>query len=375
MPPPPRPKSLRKSKLPTEATEGQRLSRSRGALLGLAVGEALGIPFEFRNLPAADFPTFNDVPRDPRGGGRFELAPGQTTWGTQMAIVLANQLRATRSYELVSVAKAYVEWMPSAVEVPEVVKQALDLVADNRHPEYTGYRTWLDNGQKPKDNAPLARTLPIGIFFSMNRTQRFLATVQDVHITHFAPQITLACATFNGVIAAALQTPNERLSTADIVKAAESELSYAASELGKLDSNWVQMVRDSAEWLREDLRKAQDSDPELYGPELHLFHPNPSWVRIAFRMAFWQLFHAPSIEMALLDVVNRGGDADTNAAITGALMGAVHGEQAIPAEWRETVLESLGHMAGVLWEAYHPRFLLNLASIRPSEPERAAGSE
>lgn len=369
MPMPMRSKSLKKkSTAPTEANESQRLTRSRGALLGLAVGEALGIPFESRNLPAADFPHFNEVPREPRGGGRFSLKAGQTSWGTQMAVVLANHLRASRSYEVVPVAKAYVEWVPYAVDLPETVKQALGLIADNRHPEFTGYRTWLDNGQRPKDNAPLARTAPIGVFFSKNREARFLATVQDVHITHFAPQVTLACATFNGVIAAAIQTPHQRLSNEDIAQVAETELSYASTELGKLDGNWVQLVTDSASWLREDLRHAQASDPELYGPDLHLFHPNPSWVRIAFRLAFWELFHAPSVEVGLLDVVNRGGDADTNAAITGALLGAVHGEQAIPAEWRELVLESLGPMAGILWEAYHPRFLLNLAAIRPSEP-------
>ncbi len=367
MPLPPR-KPLKKGKGPLEVTESQRLNRSRGALLGLAVGEALGVPFEFRNIPAPDFPTPSDVPRDATGGGRLELKPGQTTWGTQMAIVLANSLRASRAYELVPVAKGYLEWSQYAVEVPEIVKQALDLIADNRHPENTGYRVWLDNGQKPKDNGPLARTVPIGVFFSKDRMGRFNATVEDVHITHFAPQVTLACLTFNGVIAAAIQAGGDRLSNADIVKVAETELSFAASELGKRDSNWVQMVRDSADWLREDLRYAQASDPELYGPELHLFHPNPTWVRIAFRLAFWELFHAPSFEAGILDVVNRGGDADTNAAITGALMGAVYGERAIPQMWQEQVLEALGHMAGILWEAYHPRFLLNLASIRPGDP-------
>jgi ADP-ribosylglycohydrolase len=302
------------------------------------------------------------------GGGRFDLQRGQTTWGTQMAIVLANQLRASRSYDVVEVAKAYVEWQPNAIDLPETIKQALELIADHQHPEFTGYRVWLDNGQKPKDNSPLVRTAPIGVFFSKNREARFRATVEDVHITHFAPQVTLACCTFNGVIATAISHGGDRLTNAEIAKAAETELSYAASELGKRDTNWAQMVRDSADWLREDLRSAQASDPELYGPDLHLFSPNPTWVRVAFRLAFWELFHAPDLQTGLLDIVNRGGDADTNAAIAGALMGAVYGERAIPAEWQELVLESLGHMAGILWDAYHPRFLMNLASIRPGDP-------
>ncbi len=364
--PPPR-KPLKKSKAPTTATDSQRLSRARGALLGLAVGEAQGVPFEMRNLPAADFPQFNDVPRWPQGGGRFSFKPGQTTWGTQMAVVLANHLRATRQYHAVEVSRAYLDFAPFAVDLPETTQQAFALLADHRHPDFTGYRVWLDNGQRPKDNAPLARTAPIGVFYSTNREARFLATVKDVQITHYAPQVTLACATFNGVIAAALQTPEAKLSTAELAKVAENELSYAATELGRLNSDWVQMIKDSADWLREDLHFAQAADPELYGPELHLFFPNPTWVRIAFRLALWHAFHAPNYEAGILDVVNRGGDADTNACITGALLGAIHGEQSIPLEWREMVLESLGHMAGALWDAYHPRFLLNLASVRPGD--------
>jgi ADP-ribosyl-[dinitrogen reductase] hydrolase len=64
------------------------------------------------------------------------------------------------------------------------------------------------------------------------------------------------------------------------------------------------------------------------------------FVRVSFRLAWWELFHAPSFEAALIDVVNRGGDTDTNAAIAGALLGAVHGSEAVPARWRAAVLSA-----------------------------------
>ncbi len=359
---------MKRSKAPTEATEGQRLSRSRGALMGLAVGEALGIPYENRHISAEDFPTLNDMEVEMLGGGPNNVKRGQTTWGTQMAVVLANHLRESRMYDVEAVAKGYVEWRPLALDLPDTVKQGLDLIAEHRHPETTGYRVWLENGQRPKDNAALVRTVPLAVFFAKNRAARFLSTVQDTHITHFSPQVTLAGAVFNGVLAAAILSPGVRLANDGVINAAQSELNYAAAELSKIDGNWVQMIRDSAEWLREDLKFAQATNPELYGPDLQLLGGS-TWVRVAFRLAFWELFHAPNTQLALLDVVNRGGDADTNAAVTGALMGAVYGENSIPQEWRETVLEGVGHMAGPLWDSYHPRFLLNLAAIEPNEPE------
>ncbi len=79
------------------------------------------------------------------------------------------------------------------------------------------------------------------------------------------------------------------------------------------------------------------------------------------RIAFWELLHAPSIEAALIDVANRGGDADTNGAIAGALLGAVHGERAIPARWRRLVLHALENAApSALRDTYHPARLLDL---------------
>ena len=54
------------------------------------------------------------------------------------------------------------------------------------------------------------------------------------------------------------------------------------------------------------------------------------FVRVAFRLAFWELVHAPGFKAGLIDVVNRGGDSDTNGAIAGALLGARFGEMARP---------------------------------------------
>ena len=109
---------------------------------------------------------------------------------------------------------------------------------------------------------------------------------------------------------------------------------------------------------------AQRDDPELYGPEVHLFH-HASSVRVAFRLSLWELFHAPDYATAVIDVINRGGDTSTNAAVTGALFGARFGESSIPQEWREVVLEALQYSGGPLWNVYHPRYLLNLVGVTP----------
>jgi hypothetical protein len=75
------------------------------------------------------------------------------------------------------------------------------------------------------------------------------------------------------------------------------------------------------------------------------------WIRIALHNAFYELLHAESLEAGVVATVRRGGDTDTNAAIAGALLGAVHGRDAIPPQWRSMVLSCRPLAPG----ARHPR--------------------
>ena len=78
------------------------------------------------------------------------------------------------------------------------------------------------------------------------------------------------------------------------------------------DANDEMWARDAAVMLRADLDAAAAPDPDLYGTELHLVKMQ-GYVRVAFRLAFWQLVHAASFEAGRIDTVNRGGDADASA--------------------------------------------------------------
>ncbi len=360
MPPPPRPN--KKVKAPTVASAEQVRARQRGALLGLAVGEAMGLRNEQRNIPGANFPQLNEGPViEPIGGGQFELRRGQVSWAAEMAQVLSQSLRNQRRYDVFDVAKLYARWLPTAFDAPAVVKTVAEWISEGRSPENTGRRAWLEGFQRIRDNAALARCAPLGVFFHARREDRINACIEDAGITHFDPVCQLACTTFNGVIAAAIGAPGERLEPDTLLKVAEAELSLAASTLGRKEPDWVARTKDAADWLREDLRFAQDDDPELYGPELHLFRPWPSDTRATYRLAFWELFHAPSLEAALIDVANRGGNSAANAAVTGALFGAIFGAHAVPEAWEERVLTAPGN------GGYHPRNLVTLAGLGPDD--------
>jgi ADP-ribosylglycohydrolase len=75
------------------------------------------------------------------------------------------------------------------------------------------------------------------------------------------------------------------------------------------------------------------------------------WVLIALQNAFHELLHARTVEDGLARTILRGGDSDTNAAIAGALLGAVHGREGLPMQWRSMIL-SCHPVPGL---AAHPR--------------------
>lgn len=383
MPPPRRPPPKQKGPDPLP---GQR---SRGALIGLAVGDALGAPLRGRNFIAPLFPQLADGPRRTLAAGKLksrippshdsvtyqdfpegipgnvepeppvlDLRKGQVTDETQMACCVAWSLREVKSYHASDALRRYRAWRPHAFDMSDPMREVLDEM-DSGLPVLTaGRRVWIRGYRRSCTNGSLARTAPIGVFFARDDTARMQASFEDSALTHYDPRCQLACAALNAAIAKAI-TGGEELKPAELITAAQTGLSVGAAALARSLSDFVEEVSAAKAFLWADLEAAQQQNPLLYGPELHL-HRQHGHVRIAFRLAFWELLHAPSLEAALVDVVNRGSDADAHAAITGALLGAFYGERAIPDDWRRSVMESMATVRGPLWNLYHPRHLLPL---------------
>jgi ADP-ribosylglycohydrolase len=335
-------------------------ARARGALLGLAVGDALGTTQEFSRPAAAPFPTLAEGPqRELVGGGPFGLAPGQVTDDTQMAVCLCDSLLASRGFDASDAARRYVAWSHVAFDAGAQTRAALAAIEGGKGVPEAARELWLAGGERrPAGNGSLMRTPPIGVRFARDPAARMAASLRDSAITHFDPRCQLACVALNGAIAAALvDGATEPLA---LFEHAIADVVRAGPLLARARNVPAAERRGATAAILEDLNLALEDDPRLYAPGVHL-HETQGFVRVALRLAFWELFRAPSFEAGLVDVVNRGGDADTNAAVAGALLGAFWGEPAIPAPWRRAVLSALEGESGPLADTYHPRRLLALA--------------
>ena len=162
-------------------------------------------------------------------------------------------------------------------------------------------------------NGSLMRASPLGVH--AHRLEPRLAAElarQDASLTHPSPVCGDATAAFVVALAHAVRSGDGAES------AWRAAVDWADGEGASL-------------LVREALAAARREPPVCDQGSL-------GWVRIALQNAFHELLHASGPEAGIVATVRRGGDTDTNAAVAGALLGAVHGRDAIPAEWRSLVL-------------------------------------
>ena len=274
------------------------LERAQGSLLGQLAGDALGSLVEFRSP--------DDIRREyPKGvreladGGTFNTIAGQPTDDSEMALLLARMLADQGKYDPYEARKAYVFWLDSGpFDCGMTVSSGL---RGRPNPE-------------SQANGAMMRISPLGIFgagFSLDKVAEW--AMQDAALTHPHPVCLEANALYAMAIAHAVRT------------------GCGAGDLYRQVVNWAgDMNADGS--LLDVVRGAAKAPPSDYTHQ-------QGWVLIAFRNALWQLLHAASLESGVVDTVMQGGDTDTNAAICGALLGAVHGRDAIPAQWVKALLE------------------------------------
>lgn len=334
-------------------------ARARGALYGLAVGDAFGTTLEFVATAAPAYPTLATGPHiDVTGGGPFELAPGQVTDDTHMACCLAQSLIARGGeLDVDDIAARYIAWSRHAFDIGNQTASALQRIAAGAKPAQAGLAVWIDRGREAAGNGSLMRCAPLAIAFADRASDLPRAACAESSITHADPRCQLACAGFAAAIAAAVGTPPADRVT--MLAAARDGVTRAAAVLvDALPSESTRVARAVAQ-IGTDLDTADDGEPGVHHEDVHI-HRTMGFVRVALRLAFWHLHHGTPWRDALIDVVNRGGDADTNGAIVGALLGAAWGEDAIPAAWRAKVDAALADEPTPLGTLYHPAALLAL---------------
>jgi ADP-ribosylglycohydrolase len=271
--------------------------KAQGALLGQIAGDSLGSLVEFKS-PAEIKRIYPNGVRELADGGTFNTLAGQPTDDSEMALLLARSLVAKNTYDSADVMRNYKYWLESKpFDCGITISGAL-------------------LGQMNPDsqaNGALMRVSPIGIFganYSLDQVAEWAEA--DAALTHPNP----VCLQVNALYAMAISTAiREDINPQDLY-----ERMLAWAEERKVEQTIIDVMK-----------KAATEPPANFMKQM-------GWVLIAFQNALYQLLNAPSLEEGIVDTVSQGGDTDTNAAIAGALLGAVFGREAIPEQWQKAVL-------------------------------------
>ncbi len=327
--PAPEPRDLVWPSPDTHVRDAGRLSRAQGTLLGQLAGDALGSLVEFES-PESIAGRYPDGVRRIEDGGTWDTIAGQPTDDSELALALARSLVDAGRFDDEAVARAYVDWLASQpFDIGSTTRQALQAGAAARgRGEPVADAARRGGNRSSQANGALMRVSPLGIFGCGSAADDVAEWARrDAALTHPNGVCLDASAIFAVAVARAVAAGG------------------TPAEIHAHAVDWGRRARIEETVLRAVEEAASGPPSEMVTQQ--------GWVLKALRNAFHRLLAAPSLEEGVVATVGAGGDTDTNAAIAGALLGAVHGREAIPAQWRDRVLtcRPIRGLAGVR----HPR--------------------
>ncbi|MCK9248613.1 MAG: ADP-ribosylglycohydrolase family protein [Solirubrobacteraceae bacterium] len=287
-----------------------RADRFRGALLGLAVGDALGTTVEFR--PRGSFAPLTDIV----GGGPFDLPAGAWTDDTSMALCLADSLLERRRHDAADVLRRYVRWYRHGersstgrcFDIGNATRQALERFERTHDPD-AGV-AFPDAG----GNGVLMRLAPLAMAHAFARGAAIDAAIRESNATHGHPGARDAAKLFAALLVDALRGGDRE------------------SVLGP-DGRFM-----SAPLLHDDVRPIAAGSFRADGGATVPDHiRGGGFAPTSLEAALWAVWSTRTFADAVLAAANLGDDADTTAAIAGQLAGALYGADAIPRSWRRIV--------------------------------------
>ena len=284
--------------------------RYAGALLGLAVGDALGTTLEFK--APGTFHSMTDIV----GGGPFGLAPGQWTDDTSMAMCLAESLVERGGFDAEDQMRRYVRWWRegywsstgTCFDIGNTVRGSLHAFERSSDP-FSGPTSETSAG-----NGSLMRLAPVPLYYAADPALATRMAGESSRTTHGAGAAVDACRYFAGVLLGAL------------AGAPKHEI------LGRMYSPVPEL------WQRERMHPAVT---EVAAGSFHMKAPpeirGTGYVVQSLEAALWAFATTEDFRSGALAAVNLGDDADTTGAVYGQLAGAYYGVQGIPQQWRELV--------------------------------------
>lgn len=260
------------------------ISYYRGSVLGLACGDALGAPVEFKGR--GTFPQVTDF----MDGGPFSLKKGQWTDDTSLALCLGMSLIETKGFNPHDQVERYLKWFREGYmsctghcfDIGNTTKAALLRYEQNKI-------IYAGSPEDPASNGSLMRLAPVPLYFFPDESMAIHYAGLSSKVTHAPTDCIEACERLSELIIRSLKGLSKK------------------QMFDGLESSFL-----------------EKSYNELSGKGEAI---------TCLESALWCFYHTETFEEGLIKAVNLGEDTDTTGAVFGQLAGAYYGEKAIPERW------------------------------------------
>jgi ADP-ribosyl-[dinitrogen reductase] hydrolase len=294
-------------------------SKFEGCLLGLAIGDALGMPFEGWRPPwimsklghkVDDFQPCKD-----RG-----LRPGQWTDDTKMALQLARSIiRRGGLVDPPDIARAYVEWFDSG-DLRGIGGATAEAILKLKNG--AAWNASGKTGEYAAGNGTAMRAAPVGLLNCNNIEKLKEDSRTDAVITHNNPEAVAGSRAVNFFVAGGVCQHGLKEATPDLI------------------DDCIKFIGACKVADQLKLTKKLLVENVATGAALHTLGTSGYVVETVASAVFCFLKTPGGFETTVISAVMGGGDTDTTAAVAGAISGAWNGTWGIPRKWIERVEDS-----------------------------------
>ncbi|MGF7075545.1 ADP-ribosylglycohydrolase family protein [Mucilaginibacter sp. R-33] len=284
----------------------------KDVLFGVAIGDSLGVPVEFRSREnIAQKPVTDMI-----GFGTYDQLPGTWSDDSSLTFCLADVL--ADGYDLQKIANSFVNWLYDAqwtargevFDVGIATRAAIERVLRKARPDLAGEFDESSNG-----NGSLMRILPLLFYIKDKSVKERFAIVKEVSsITHGHVRSVIACFYY-------LEFARKLLTNANALAAYHEANTEVRTFLAGTTINPDELALFNR-LLNNDIHEHPVNEIQSSGYVLH-----------TLEAAIWCLLTTTSYSEAVLKAVNLGLDTDTTGAVTGGLAGLLYGIESIPEHW------------------------------------------
>ena len=290
------------------------MSITRDALIGFAIGDAMGVPVEFQKR---DILLEHPVTKM-YGHGSYDVPEG--TWSDDTSMTLATMdslIRMNGELNYNDIADRFINWVLNAeytatnevFDIGNTTRKAIVKYSnDRKDATLCGSKEENENG-----NGSLMRMLPIALYCHYKKVEYdeiYTIVKKASSITHAHPISILGCYIYVRYLLFIL-SGKDKFAAYSMVRSIDYEELFSEDTISFYNR-----------LLNDDIKKYKINDIKSSG-----------FVRDSIEAAIWVILKSTNFQEAIIGSVNLGGDTDTIGAITGSIAGVLYGLDTFPEQW------------------------------------------